>query len=495
MSYTGCNQNSMYWGGQDRRNQRQDGSSSSEGYQAGLYQPQNGYQNQQNPQQPTTQALSQNVGAYGSQGYSSTGTLGNQHAMRGTYTTSQPDTTALGKLAYASRMVQNPSQEAVRQATAAYRQQDNTSYGKSNAYGASAPVSTGYGQQRTDRPSSTSTRAQQTTQPSSSQYQPTTTTRRPSYQSHPYVANNGRQSPAQPLSTTPQASRGTEQYRAPSHYAQPPRPSSGQALQRPNSAKSSLPTYSNPEKANTNHGSGAGHLPRYESGTQQVHSSSHGRNPSGSLAIQRSANTTPVSRAQNPSNVQSNNAEKLRVEKEAQQRAAGWNFPSSDAGSSADGSLQSNSQINQQAESHVHDPPVTVDPNQVFNDYEYQQKRHAEAEAARKKEKAAKAAKETAAQRTSNGQTAAEKALAASSQPSDVLQAAQAMMGTTGNGNADPDSAKKDQMELEMKQMIEKMRDYKAKDPSLFSQIWEQVKKVNGPLCYSNISPRSFQIQ
>lgn len=41
------------------------------------------------------------------------------------------------------------------------------------------------------------------------------------------------------------------------------------------------------------------------------------------------------------------------------------------------------------------------------------------------------------------------------------------------------DSATKDQMELEMKQMIEKMRQYKAKDPNLFSQIWDQVKKVS----------------
>jgi hypothetical protein len=33
-------------------------------------------------------------------------------------------------------------------------------------------------------------------------------------------------------------------------------------------------------------------------------------------------------------------------------------------------------------------------------------------------------------------------------------------------------------MEAEMKLMLEKMREYKAKDPSLFSQIWDQVKKV-----------------
>jgi len=85
--------------------------------------------------------------------------------------------------------------------------------------------------------------------------------------------------------------------------------------------------------------------------------------------------------------------------------------------------------------------PRTVDPSQIFNQYEYQRRQVAAAvEAA--------ATKEIPKARAS------------------------ALI------NADPDSTKKAQMELEMKQMIEKMRDYKAKDPSLFSQIWEQVKKV-----------------
>jgi len=83
----------------------------------------------------------------------------------------------------------------------------------------------------------------------------------------------------------------------------------------------------------------------------------------------------------------------------------------------------------------------TVDPSQIFNQYEYQRRQvAATVEAA--------ATKEIPKARAS------------------------ALI------NADPDSTKKAQMELEMKQMIEKMRDYKAKDPSLFSQIWEQLKKV-----------------
>ncbi len=88
----------------------------------------------------------------------------------------------------------------------------------------------------------------------------------------------------------------------------------------------------------------------------------------------------------------------------------------------------------------------TVDPSQIFNQYEYQRRQVAAAVEAAATEEIPKAR-------------------------------ASALI------NADPDSTKKAQMELEMKQMIEKMRDYKAKDPSLFSQIWEQLKKV-GISCY-----------
>ena len=44
--------------------------------------------------------------------------------------------------------------------------------------------------------------------------------------------------------------------------------------------------------------------------------------------------------------------------------------------------------------------------------------------------------------------------------------------------NSGLEFSEKEQMEAEMKLMLEKMREYKAKDPSLFLQIWEQVKKV-----------------
>ena len=87
--------------------------------------------------------------------------------------------------------------------------------------------------------------------------------------------------------------------------------------------------------------------------------------------------------------------------------------------------------------------PSTVDPSQVFNQYDYQCRQAA-------------AAAETAAT-SQAGKVRFNDAIA-----------------------MDPDESKK--MELEMKKMIEKMRDYKAKDPSLFSQVWEQVKKGTLPV-------------
>ena len=91
--------------------------------------------------------------------------------------------------------------------------------------------------------------------------------------------------------------------------------------------------------------------------------------------------------------------------------------------------------------------PSTVDPSQVFNQFEYQRRQDVAAAA---------------------GGVAA------------VIPNSNARYNSAMN--ADSDDSKKEQMELEMKQMIEKMRDYKAKDPSLFSQIWEQVKKETPPI-------------
>lgn len=119
--------------------------------------------------------------------------------------------------------------------------------------------------------------------------------------------------------------------------------------------------------------------------------------------------------------------------------------------------------------------PTTIDPNKVFNEYEYQRRQSAIAAEA----KAAKAAKDKAALEADARKRQAEQAEARQKQ---AEQAA----------TAQKDESVKEQMEAEMKLMLEKMRDYKSKDPSLFSQIWEQVKKAQPPS--SNALPASKEV-
>lgn len=104
--------------------------------------------------------------------------------------------------------------------------------------------------------------------------------------------------------------------------------------------------------------------------------------------------------------------------------------------------------------------PATVNPNEIFDDAGYQNSRAAAAAAAAKTEAVRKEAEKEAKN------AAAKKAEA---------EAEASVIDTAG------DSTTKTQMELEMKQMIQKMRDYQTKDPHLFSQILEQVKKVSAP--------------
>lgn len=113
---------------------------------------------------------------------------------------------------------------------------------------------------------------------------------------------------------------------------------------------------------------------------------------------------------------------------------------------------------------------TTVNPSHIFNHYEFQ-KRQATAETSRK------VAEEAAAKIAPPAQVAAPTSNPAATT---ISTSAPARVSTSAF-SAEEDSAanRKNQMELEMMQMIEKMRDYKAKDPALFSQIWEQVKKVN----------------
>ncbi|MCJ1286381.1 hypothetical protein MMC26_005726 [Xylographa opegraphella] len=141
-------------------------------------------------------------------------------------------------------------------------------------------------------------------------------------------------------------------------------------------------------------------------------------------------------------------------------------------------SESSNSNTGPEIENH----PITVDPNQVFNVYEFQRRKaEAEAEAAKKVTDQRSLQDRPATLSSANGKQAA-----SASAP------AFGAVGATVGANTKQSSAKpgsKEKIEAEIKAMIEKMREYKAKDPAVFSEVWERFKQVQPP---PGASPQSL---
>ena len=122
---------------------------------------------------------------------------------------------------------------------------------------------------------------------------------------------------------------------------------------------------------------------------------------------------------------------------------------------------------------------TTVDPSQVFNHYEYQRRRQAQAAVAA----AAKDVRKVNEIQPGSYDTHVQVNGDAWQTPG---QSGPPRINGTGQNVPTSDvpplhdfNAQREEIEAEMKLMLEKMREYKAKDPSLFSQVWEQVKKVS----------------
>ncbi|KAL8705206.1 MAG: hypothetical protein Q9201_001662 [Fulgogasparrea decipioides] len=115
--------------------------------------------------------------------------------------------------------------------------------------------------------------------------------------------------------------------------------------------------------------------------------------------------------------------------------------------------------------------PKTVDPSHVFNHAEYQRRQATAAAEAATTAKTATNVKKVAE---------ADEVREATEAAAALKRVSESNQHQLSNGaTLSPESlSKEEQMAAEMKQMIEKMRDYKSKNPSLFSQIWEQVKKT-----------------
>ena len=455
MSYNGYNQYSPYYQGGSSNSQQQHGqpsagsqyqneSRTNGAYSSGTYQPLSAYQSehQRKQQHNNSWPSTQSGNTHNSPGYGSNDSYGGQsygNAVAGTtaeqsfsnsYSTTRSDGNNLGNLAaYASAIGQDSQQPTLSQLI-----EYNRSREKAN-YGATSPFE---GPQSHHRMASNG-QSHATAYPGLFQGGQNCS-----------VDTAGRSSPAQYQYSNP-SQQQTRTY-GPNQHSQPPsRPSSGQAMPRTN--------YTTGHQDN--------HSPQILSGQMPQAGRSNTGNYSYKETYQPSPANTPgtnSSLSKPPTQVfsTSSTSSAQRNKKSGKSQAAkSTQQPASQTQTNQPSSVKSvYGQQEQQAPSTENEGPRTVDPSQVFDLDSYQRRQSEEA-----------ARKEKEAQRNKKA-----KSTATSPQGDDVTQTAQALMKQSGSANSD--STTKEQIELEMKAMIEKMRDYKAKDPNLFSQVWDEVKKV-----------------
>lgn len=448
-NYNSSNNYSPYYQamtGQDGVRKYSGTSGNTEGYQNSSYQPLSTYQtSQQQSQSSAPQSTSSSAYTHGTQGYSNINGAGTSRAQekRTSYTTNrrQTDTTALGNLAYASTLGRDNTPSS--QDTNYNRTQ---TYGSSGSYGINSAIPAPYGvshQQLDGRKSADAPKEDHT---SSSQ----TAT---SAAGASYVPNSAGQQGSTGSTWQTQAQfiaaqkPSAEQSRLSQYISQLQRPSSGQAVQHPSSRASPQVTNS-PTIPSTQ--------VSWQKSSNIIHAQRQNRVESPQRHLNQTSGTPTGSQVGN-----------LTTKLQSSTQPPPGTAPSTQQS-------QVNGLTSQSSTPTASDYPTTVDPSQVFNHVEYQ-RRQAAAAAEHKATKAAQAAKRPKPNPLNN--PSPWKAKPALPQPTGTVPAIAQGPGDSGDGE-DADTAKKNQMELEMKLMIEKMRDYKSKDPSLFSQIWEQVKKV-----------------
>ncbi|KAL9098874.1 MAG: hypothetical protein Q9163_005544 [Psora crenata] len=308
---------------------------------------------------------------------------------------------------------------------------------------------------RVDRSGSSNARIQQTSQgqPSSATLQ--STKERSPYQSQGYSMNGtGLSRSAQPHYTPYQQQPNVSTQ---SQYGQSPRPGSGQALQRPSSTASAHGNHDLP-----------GHLARVPSNHGPTNSARPAADGSNSFIPQTQIPPRATIGLHHTGKTSRNDEHALALCKHCDSPHADLSSPST----SATGKTLSNGKVDQQSTPVASQHPTTVDSDHVSNHYDYG-RRQAEGTAARG---AVEEAKMTAiAKALTSPQVVGQRSKSATSD--DMTQAAKDIMGVSANANADSGSASKEQIKLDLKHMIEKMRDYKAKDPTLFSQVLEQCRK------------------
>lgn len=466
MSYNGYTQYSPYWQQNSGQSNPQNAGQNVAQSRAS-YQPLSAYNNNHQPAQPSISQPAQKSSdaSYSTKGYGNMSVNGAGNGRPQDYPASYTSTndrasldgaTALGSLAYASSLGRKGSAQ---QLATDNRQQSSLSYGTVNPYGS---ISTPPIQNRTDlerRQSSNSSREDTNARAQQATASP----------SFGYSSNNAGSSPgiySQAQSQYPLPGSASEQHML-NQISQQPRPTSGQAIHQPRPRP-------DPQAA----------TPRTTANTQRAANQSQGRKVAGNVreptqtrvqipqqSIHPPPSQTPsqpwghTQRAQTQQGTHETGIEKLANSATKSNAAAYLSTKETAAKRVSDAHQSPTVDANRQAgkpATPIEPQYTTVDPSQVFNHVEYSRRQAAAA--------AEVAATKKAAEEVEAARIAATQAKSPRVNGTPVVASASSM---------EPDSAKKDQMELEMKQMIEKMRDYKAKDPSLFTQIWEQVKKVS----------------
>ena len=454
MSYNGYNQYSPYWQ-QSAGQSTPQNAGHNVAQSRNPYQPLSAYQSNQQPARPPISHPAENPSgaSYSTEGYGNISYAGTKDRA------SLDGATALGNLAYASSLGRNGPAPQLGNYN---RQQGNPNYRTVSPYGTipTPPI-----QSQTDdeqRQSGSSSRGDTIARAQQATASP----------SFGYSSNNASYQGPSPGSTTqtqpqhPQSGSASEQ-RRPNQKPQQPRPTTAQAIQQsrsnPKSRAAPIPT-TLPTQSATNQSQGT---KTHENIRETIQT--RVQTPQQSIYRPSSSQTPgpPEGQVQRPQIQQDarESGTKPWVNSIAKDNAATNVSGKETAAKRVTSACQSPTiDANRQASkpaTPVESQYTTVDPSQVFNHVEYSRRQ------------AAAAAEVAATKKAAEEAEAARKAATQTKTPQ-----------TNGNTirvsapDTEPDSATKDQMEFEMKQMIEKMRDYKAKDPSLFTQIWEQVKKV-----------------
>ena len=445
--------------GQDGRGQYQDQARNSAPYQSNEYQPLSAFQS--NQQQQASAPQSTPVSAYAGQGY---GTARSQDP-RGAYTSSgRPvDTSALGNLAYASSLGRDTS---FAHNTSGYNNTDSDmNFAGSGQYTSGRTNNSG----PTDASGEVVNARSQQAAPLPSH----------GYSSGGYAGYNGHQaySGAQAQGyaheTTSQAPRPSAKSQNPSEIV---RPASGQATRDTHSRRGSQAQYAATIRANEGASSMAQSQSADINGSEQSRVQSPLQPVNQTSGLMTDPSMKKVKTRQVPHGATGNASSKAIAQVSPSTASSNRSGPAKNTHQSSTGDSQADGNNSRTSTPVGNQFPTTVDPSQVFNHYEYSRRQAAAAEAEASRNKATEGAQVATPMKDN---TTSHPPSGSSQGIPSRQQNGTASSNKGQSSTVDPDTAKKIQMELEMKQMIEKMRDYKSKDPSLFTQIWEQVKKVN----------------